>query len=130
MSILNNLIPSRTGGDPGTATPEAQVCRPRHEIREVAGDYQVTVYLPGVAKDAIEISDQNGELTVTAKAPVKIPEGVAVLHRETPDASFRLVVEHDASIDNENIAAELKDGVLTLKLVKSEAAKPRKIAIS
>jgi len=126
MTFLNNLIASRNGA----IATEVPVRRPRHEIREVAGDYQVTVYLPGVTKEAIEITDENGELTVTAKAPVKLPEGVTVLHRETPDASFRLVVEHDESIDAEKIGADFRDGVLTLKLVKSEAAKPRKVTIS
>jgi HSP20 family molecular chaperone IbpA len=39
------------------------------------------------------------------------------------------VLAHDATVDTEKIGAELKDGVLSLTLAKSESAKPRKIAV-
>jgi len=53
-----------------------------------------------------------------------------VLHRESSDALFELVLTHDNTIDSEKIDAELKDGVLRLTLAKAESAKPRKISIS
>lgn len=126
MSFLNTLIPNLNGSRT-EATPER---RPRHHIREDEAGYNLTVYLPGVTKDTLEITDENGDLTITGKSTAKLPEGLSVLHRESSDAAFRLVIAHDNTIDAEKIGAELKDGVLQLTLAKAESAKPRKVAVS
>jgi HSP20 family molecular chaperone IbpA len=126
MSFLNTLIPNLNGTHAET-TPER---RPRHLIREDEAGYTLTVYLPGVTKDALEITDENGDLTITGRSTTKLPEGLSVLHRESSDAAFRLVIAHDNTIDAEKIGAELKDGVLQLTLAKAESAKPRKVAVS
>ena len=42
---------------------------------------------------------------------------------------FELVLEHDTTVDPSKIEAELKDGLLHVKLAKAESAKPRKIAV-
>ena len=125
MSLLNTLIPNLNGG---CATATAR--RPRHEIRETEGGYSLKVYLPGVAKEGLEVTDENGDLTITGKSTSQLPAGLAVLHRESSDAGFRLVVTHDNTIDAEKTAGELKDGVLQLTLAKAESAKPRKVAVS
>lgn len=127
MSIFNSLIPTLNGPRAQGAAPYRL---PRHELREVNGDYHVTVYLPGVAKDAIEVTDESGRLTVVGQVKSTLPEGVTALLRETTDAAFRLVVTHDESIDADKIGAEFKDGVLQLKLLQAESAKPRKVAVS
>jgi HSP20 family molecular chaperone IbpA len=130
MSFLNTLIPSFgkagacTGGDSGT------VRRPRYQIRENDDGYDLTVFLPGVTKEGLEITDEGGELRLTGKRAFRLPEGAAVLHRETTDLPYELVLDHDGSVDTAKITAELKDGVLQLTLAKAESAKPRKIAVS
>jgi len=128
MSLLNTLIPSlgraETNGGPNLTR------RPRYQVEEANEGYTLTVFLPGVAKDGLEITDENGELRVTGKPSARLPEGVTPLHRESVDATFELVLAHDAIVDAEKTQAELKDGVLRLTLAKAEAAKPRKITVS
>jgi HSP20 family protein len=126
MSFLNTLIPaiSRAGGDTVAAR------RPSYQVGETETAYSVTVGLPGVAKDSVEITDENGELRISGKRGTALPEGRVALYRETSDAPYELVLAHDGTVDTAKIGAELKDGVLTLTLAKSESAKPRKIAVS
>jgi len=128
MSMFNTLIPSfhraAANGDP------YPVCRPQFEVDETEGAYGVTVYLPGVSKEGLEITDEDGELRITGKRATKLPEGLAALHRESSDAAFELLLTHDSAVDTAKIEAELKDGVLRLALAKAESAKPRKIAIN
>jgi len=130
MSLLNTLLPthraaaSKDDGEPHPA------CRPYFEIDETDGGYGVTVYLPGVSKDGLEITDEGGELRITGKRTSNLAGGLTALHRESSDAAYELLLTHDNTVDAGNIQAELKDGVLRLTLAKAESAKPRKIAIS
>jgi HSP20 family protein len=130
MSLLNTLIPTRCGAvskDDGEARPAS---RPFFEVDETDTAYGVTVYLPGVSKDGLEITDEGGELRIAGKRAAKLPEGLTALHRESSDAAYELLLTHDNTVDTGKIEAELKDGVLRLALTKAESAKPRKITIS
>jgi HSP20 family protein len=128
MSFFNTLQPSLDGG---CAEAESRVTRrPRYDITETAEGYDVAVNLPGVAKDGLEITDENGELTIAGKPAFTLPEGQTVLRRETSEAAFELVLAHNDSIAPEKTHADLQDGVLHVKLSKAESAKPRKIAVS
>jgi HSP20 family protein len=126
MPYLNELIPS---GERSASAPAA-TRKPRYEVSETDNAYRITVSLPGVAKDGLQVTDDNGELRISASLASALPEGRVALYRETSDAPFDLVLAHDNTVDTEKIGAELRDGVLSLTLAKSESAKPRKIAVS
>jgi HSP20 family protein len=128
MSLLNTLIPSL--GRAETNGGAALTRRPRYQVDEANEGYTLTVHLPGVAKDGLEITDEGGELRITGKPTARLPGGATALHRESVDATFELVLAHDATVDAEKTQAELKDGVLRLTLAKAESAKPRKITVS
>jgi HSP20 family protein len=128
MSFLNTLIPTRNASCEGGCATESR--KPHYEVNETEGSYDLTVYLPGVAKEGLEITDEAGELTITGKRTTKLPEGTTLLHREASDAPFELVVTHDGTVDADKIVAELRDGVLQLKLAKAESAKPRKVVVA
>ena len=135
MSLFQNLIPTLTrslspsenGADAGYANPTV---KPAYEIKENADAFGVTVYLPGVARENVEITAEDGQFRVTAQRTWKQPEGWISLYRESTDAPYELVLAHDNAIDAEKVVAELRDGVLRVSLPKHEAVKPRKIAVS
>lgn len=132
MSLFNTIIPSITRsparGENSGATG-APVQKPIHELHETKEAYGVTVYLPGVAKDGLEITADAAEIRITGRRAWSQPDGWTSLYRESPDASYELVLTHDNAIDADKIAAELRDGVLRLSLPKAEAIKPRKISV-
>jgi HSP20 family protein len=128
MSFINTL--TQAGNGSCQARESAQVRRPFYEITETDTAFSLEVSLPGVSKEGLEITDEGGALTITGKRTSRLPEGLEVLHRESTDASFELVLTHDNTIEAEKAEAELRDGVLRLKIAKAESAKPRKITVS
>ena len=132
MSFLNNLFPSQSATDSanGTATAPQLTVKPRFEIKETDEAFALTVYLPGVAKDGLEITAEDNQLRVVGRRNWKQPEGSTLLYRETANAPFELVLEHENALATEKISAELRDGVLKATLPKAEALKPRKITVS
>jgi len=136
MSLLKNLVPStahptearrETNGETKTLGPTV---RPSYRIKETDEAFGVIIDLPGVTKEGIEVSAENGVLTVVGRREWKRPETWTALYREATEATFLLSLRHDASVDVDRIHAELRDGVLRLSLPKSEAFKPRKISVN
>lgn len=134
MSLLNALIPSRTRSlanrSENEANDLAHAVKPVFTIKETDDAFGVTVHLPGVTKEGLEITAEDGELRIVGRRGWQQPAGWTSLYRESSSAPYALVLTHDNAIDADKIAAELRDGVLRLSLPKQEAVKPRKIAVN
>lgn len=134
MSLFNTLIPSQAS-QPATTGQDrpadlAYTVKPVFEIKETPDAFGATVYVPGVAKEGLEITAEEGQVRIIGRREWKQPGGWTALHRESADAPFELVLTHENAINVEKIAAELRDGVLRVALPKHEALKPRKIAVT
>jgi len=104
--------------------------KPHYDVVDTKDGYALTVYLPGVSKDGLQITAESNELHVVGRPAWKRPDGWTTLYNEAADVPFELALEHENSIDLEKIHAELRDGVLRVSLPKAEALRPRKIAVS
>lgn len=137
MTLFNQLVPRlsraisrRDNNDTSVASDSEFTIKPLYELKETDEAWGLTVHLPGVAKDGLEISVEENVLSIRGRRAWAKPEGWTQLYRESVDAPFALALEHDNSVDVEKIHAELKDGVLRVSLPKAEAVKPRKIAVN
>lgn len=132
MSLLSTIIPSlnRTQSEPAQTSSVAATVIPRYEIKENPDAFGLEVALPGVAKDGLELTIHEGELTVVGRRSWKKPESWTQLYRETPLADFSLTLEHDNTFDAAKVVAELRDGVLRVTLPKAESIKPHKIEVA
>jgi len=90
--------------------------------------YVLEAEMPGVSKDGVEITVENGELTIVGHRAAVESRG-RELYRESRPTDFRRSFELDPSIDAAHITAKVDQGVLTLHLPKAEAVKPRKITV-
>lgn len=133
MSLFNTIIPTFNrppARRDAAATAGTQTVQPAYEVKENADAYGLTVQLPGVTKEGLELTVEEGAFIVRGTRAWKQPEGWTALYRESVDVPFELVLTHDNTIDADKVHAELKDGVLRVSLPKIEAVKPRKIAVS
>lgn len=133
MSLLTSLVPgfvrSPAARDAARSESGVETVRPRYEVKETDEAFGLTVQLPGVTKENLELTAEDGEIRVFARRSWKQPEGWTSLHRETADAAYELVLSHENAVNIDAIHAELSDGVLRVSLPKAEAVKPRKIAV-
>jgi HSP20 family protein len=106
---------------------------PLADLSETEDAYVVKVELPGVSRDQIDVQLQDRELVVSGEIPEQDQDGQnggRRRHRSTRRTGrfeFRASLPGDVNADA--VQGELTDGVLTLTIPKSEAAKPRKIEI-
>jgi molecular chaperone IbpA len=100
---------------------------PAYDI-ERAGDhgYRVSLAVPGLTQDDIEITQEPNLLVVSGKKPERNGE---LLHRGIPAGNFTQRFELADYVDV--VAAHLADGLLSIELKQElpEAMKPRRIAI-
>lgn len=134
MSLIQNLVPSFTrlpaSREGGRAHNHEPSVKPRHEVKEADEAWGLQVYLPGVSKEGLEFTAEEGLITIRGRRDWKAPAGWTVLYRESTEAPYELMLRHDNTINVEKIHAELKDGVLRVSLPKAEAVKPRKIVVN
>ena len=134
MSLLNILIPTFTRQPAAAAAAPAndlgRPVKPAYEVKETSDTFGLTVYLPGVAKDGLEITAEEGQVRVVGRRAWQQPEAWTALYRETVAAPYELVLTHDNAVDADKVAAELRNGVLRVSLPRHEALKPRKIAVN
>lgn len=115
-----------TSGREGTRSVERYVAPPVN-IYEVADGLVLVADLPGTSKEKLNVGVKEGVLTIQANAAHASP-GEPV-YREYELSSFFRQFEISEELDQERIQAELKHGVLTLRLPKAEKAKPRQIEV-
>ena len=113
-----------------TETAPRRTLTPRYHIEETADAFVLTAFVPGVNRPDIQTNLDEEELTVVARRTWTPPTDWTAVHRETPAADYRLVLELDHRINRDAVRAELNQGVLTLTLPKAESVKPRRIEIA
>jgi HSP20 family protein len=90
---------------------------------------KIEAEVPGVKQEDIEVSFDNGELTLKGEKKFEAKEKTPLHRRERVYGSFTRTLSLPWELKVDQVSAELKDGVLTVTLPKAEAAKPRKVAI-
>jgi HSP20 family protein len=121
-----------------TATQERPSRRPQQDrgfiipaanISATDNEYVLELEMPGVRNEGLEITTESNELTIIGRRQTDLPEG-ELCYCESALADYRRVFELGPDIDTSRITAEMQQGVLRLRLPKSEKAKPRKIQIA
>lgn len=118
--------------DRQTATeraPETQTLAPLVDIFEDPTGITLLADMPGVAKDSLNVRIEADRLFLEGNAAVEVPEGFALYHAEVREPAYRRSFVLGPALDTANIDANLKDGVLTLRIPRSQEARPRQIEI-
>ena len=86
--------------------------------------------LPGLKPDDLDISIDEGDLTLSGRRhPEEMPEDATYHRQERNYGSFTRSIRLPFKIEADDVEATMKNGMLTLMLPRAEEDKPKKIAI-
>ncbi len=103
--------------------------RPSVDILEGPDGVTLFADMPGVREEDIDIEIADGTLSILGKVRNRQEPETRFLRREYDSGNFSCSFQVAETTDANAIRAELKQGVLTVQLPKSEAARPRRIAV-
>ena len=119
----NNL----TQGEENITVPE---WAPVVDIIEDESEYLIKVELPEVQKDDVKVTVENGTLTISGERKAEKEQKGRRFHRvERFFGRFERSFAVPDDTDSEHVKAEFKDGVLWIRLAKSEKARPKQIEV-
>ncbi len=108
-------------------------CEPSREyrlavdVREDNESYIINAFTPGLKAEDLNIQILDDVVTIEGEFKADEQEYLA---SELPHGPFRRTLELPASVDAEKAEAKIMDGVLTLRLPKVEAARPKTIKVA
>ena len=118
--------PAETSAEPARAR---RVWRPLADIVETKDGVTLMLELPGVAADDVDVALEKRVLTIRARSTAAAPDKLRLVHAEYQPGDFERAFTLSDDFDGERIEAELRNGVLTLRLPRAEAARSRTIKV-
>src|SRR5439155_15732045 len=101
------------------------------DISEDEKEYVITAELPQVKKEEVKVTVENGVLMITGDRKFEKEEKGKRYHRiERAYGSFTRSFSVPDNADGTKVSAEFKDGVLRVRMPKTEKAKPKSIPIN
>ena len=100
------------------------------DLYKVDDHYVLTADLPGVDPGSVDVSVDNGTLTLTAHRSARSADSVQWLTGERFFGTYRRQLSLGEGIDTTRITATYENGVLTVTIPLAERAKPRRIEVS
>lgn len=102
---------------------------PPLELEDKGDNLIITAELPGIDKEAVELTVLGDTLTIAGEKKPPTENGAKYIRHERAHGKFRRLVDLPYSVAQDNIKAAYKDGVLTITLPKAEEVKPRQISV-
>ncbi len=128
MTELKDVAPRETKAVGEAKTSEPAI-RPAVDIFEDKMGITVQADMPGVSKDRLEVHIDSDTLSIEGEAVILMPEDMQPLYVDVHPTRYERSFSLSRELDGERIAANLKDGVLTLRIPRREEHKPRRIEV-
>ena len=108
---------------------EAPTMIPRVDVLEDETGITLLADLPGVSRDSLEIHVEGDSLMIEGGVAAATPEAMEAAYAEVRVPRYRRSFTLSRELDGGRIEAQLKDGVLRLRIPKQEHAQPRRVSI-
>jgi HSP20 family protein len=120
----------RVASEDGGWMPRVMAFTPKVDVVETENEVEVTVDLPGMKREEVEVEVRNGDLWISGKRTEEKEEKEKTYHRvERRYGEFRRVLALPAEIDGDKVTAKYDNGILKVTAPKVEAAKAKRIEV-
>lgn len=122
------VLPRPSEGGKETLTVPDWV--PVVDIAETPEEYLIKIELPEVKKEDVRVTVENGVLRIGGERKQEMEETTVKFHRiERPYGNFMRTFMTPDNVDEAKVLADLRDGVLTIRLPKTEKARQKAIEV-
>jgi HSP20 family protein len=112
-----------------TARQDTQAMTPRVDVLEDDTGITLVADMPGVSKDSLEIKVENDALSIEGTVSAATPQAMQATYAEVRIPRYRRSFSLSRELDAGHIEAQMKDGVLRLRIPKHEQARPQRISV-
>ncbi|WP_416758756.1 Hsp20/alpha crystallin family protein [Roseateles sp. So40a] len=126
-----------SASSPASTSASAQSARrrddyaiqPAVDVLEDASGLTLLADLPGVPREQLQLRVDKDRLIIEAEMQLDLPEGLKAGHVEVSRQFYRRTFTLSKELDADQIAADLSNGVLRVRIPKAAHAQPRKIEV-
>jgi HSP20 family protein len=123
-SVMNRLLA------PVEAWNEVEKFAPTANLAETEAGYEVTLELPGMKPEELNVEFRNGELWISGEKKEEKEEKGKTFHRvERRYGEFRRVFSLPVAVDEEKVTAEYKEGILRVAVPKIAEVAPKRVEV-
>lgn len=103
---------------------------PAVDVFEDASGITLLADMPGVPKEQLDLKVEGEALLIEGAVQARTPDGLEAIYAEVRVPRYRRSFTLSRELDTTRIEANLKDGVLRLRIPKQAHAQPRRIAVT
>ena len=129
MSNTKQVTPTASAS-PAAEADSYRAVSPAVDVFEDAHGITLLADMPGVPKEQLELKVEGDGLLIEGGVQPPTPDGLEALYAEVRVPRYRRSFALSRELDTARIEANLKDGVLTLRIPKQAHAQPRRIAVT
>lgn len=130
QQLTRTAASSNTNTHSSTEQEHLRSVLPAVDVFEDASGITLLADMPGVPKDQLELKVEGDALLIEGGVQPLTPEGLEAVYAEVRVPRYRRSFTLSRELDTSRIEANLKDGVLTLRIPKQAHAQPRRIEVS
>ena len=124
--LFHNRLASVLGGE----GLQSVAWSPVVDIEESAEAYTIRAELPGLSKEKVKVTGENGVLTLSGERDLERRVETKTFHRvERSHGTFTRSFTLPEDVDAESVVANFKDGLLEIQIAKREEALPKSIEV-
>jgi len=128
MSDKRQVTQSKAS-EPSREADSQRAVLPPVDVFEDASGITLLADMPGVSKDRLELRVEGDSLSIEGSVQPQTPDGLEPIYAEVRVPRFRRTFTLSRELDTAKIEANLKDGVLRLRIPKQAFAQPRRIEV-